>query len=241
MPRYFALRDPMDPAFAFLPEEEMHHARSVMRMRTGEPMTLILEEALYASVFTGETRVPIGEKLQDPEADIRVTLFQGIPKADKMEWICQKATECGADAIMPVAFGRSVSRWDAKSAAKKVERLERIAREAAKQSGRARVPRVASPVTVSEMADQFASFDFVLVPWEEARGTGPKAFFDALSVRPKKLAIVIGPEGGIDQTEMEAMLSKGAKSITLGPRIFRTETAGIAALCAVMALSGNME
>ncbi|MBQ8137741.1 MAG: 16S rRNA (uracil(1498)-N(3))-methyltransferase, partial [Clostridia bacterium] len=193
MPRYFASRDPLDPAFAILPDEEMHHARSVMRMRPGEEMTLILEEALYASLYTGERRVPVGEKLPDPEADIRVTLFQGIPKADKMEWICQKATECGADAVVPVAFSRSVSRWDEKSAAKKTERLERIMREAAKQSGRARAPKIDPPVTVSEMAERCSGFDTVLVPWEEASETGPKAFFEGLSARPKKLAVVIGP------------------------------------------------
>ena len=90
------------------------------------------------------------------------------------------------------------------------------------------------------MTALFPEFDLVLVPWEEARGVGPMRCWQSLKEKPKRIAIVIGPEGGIDPDEMEAMQKAGAQAITLGPRIFRTETAGIAALCALMALSGNM-
>ena len=241
MPRYFAERDPGDPRFAVLKEEEMHHAATVMRMRPGEKLTLIVDRALYACVFTGEKRLELGEQLPGTEPDLSVTLFQGIPKADKMEWICQKATECGADAVVPVSMCRCVSRWDARAAVKKTERLQRIAQEAAKQSGRAMVPDISLPLTPEEMAARFGSFDQVLCPWEEAEGPGPKTYWESAAVRPKRIAVVIGPEGGIDRTEMDMMRAKGALPITLGPRIFRTETAGVAVICALMALSGNME
>ena len=241
MQRFFAFRDGEDPRTAHLDSEEWRHARSVLRLKPGEEVALNLDGKLYRSAFSEDNRFILGPLLPDPEADLRVTLFQGIPKGDKMEWIVQKCTEMGVHAIVPVEMERCVSRWDEKSASRKTERLNRIAREAAKQSGRGLAPEVEPPLSFSLLEKRLAGFDHALIPWENAGGFGPAAFWNSLESRPKSLALVIGPEGGLEEKEVEALCRAGGKVMTLGRRILRTETAGLCALCALMALSGNME
>ncbi len=241
MPRFYASPLPGETAFACLDEGEMHHARDVMRLREGEDVVLMISSRLYASVFSPDNRFPLLEALPDTESDIRFTLFQGIPKGDRMDTVCQKCTEAGISDIRPVAFERCVAVWNGKDLARKGERLARIVREAAKQSGRSLCPAVSSPVTPREMCASFAEFDAVLIPWEGAKGPGPLAWWQSLTARPGRVALVIGPEGGISEGEIALMRDAGGIPITLGPRILRTETAGLCALTALMALSGNME
>ena len=154
-----------------------------------------------------------------------------------MDWIVQKCTEAGVSKIVPVSFSRCVARWDGKDAAKKQARFQRIAAEAAKQSGRAITPEIGLPVTVKQLCGAMSEYELTLVPWEEERGNGIRAKWQG----QKNVAVVIGPEGGISPEEMEQMRSAGAVSVTLGPRIFRTETAGLAALISLLTLSGDME
>ena len=241
MPRFFASLLPGETALARLDEGEMHHARDVMRLREGEEVVLMIDGGLYASAFSRDNRFPVLRALPKTESDIRFTLFQGIPKGDKMDTVCQKCTEAGVADIRLVAFERCVSVWGAKDVTRKAERLERIVREAAKQSGRSLCPSVSPPVTASGMCSSFGAFDAVLVPWEGAAGPGPLAWWRSLKERPGSVAIVIGPEGGITEGEIAMMKDSGALPVTLGPRILRTETAGLCALAALMALSGNME
>ena len=241
MPRFFASFLPGETALARLDEGEMHHARDVMRLREGEEVVLMIDGGLYASAFSQVNRFPILRALPGTESDIRFTLFQGIPKGDKMDMVCQKCTEAGVTGIRPVAFERCVSVWGAKDAARKAERFSRIVREAAKQSGRSLCPSVSLPMTPSEMCSSFGGFDAVLIPWEGAAGPGPLAWWRSLKERPRSVAVVIGPEGGITEGEIALMKAGGGLPVTLGPRILRTETAGLCAITALMALSGNME
>lgn len=241
MPRFFAAPRADDPSLAFLDEDEMHHARDVMRLRPGESVTLMIGGRLYASTFSPDNRFPLLSELPGTEADLRITLFQGIPKGDKMDLITQKCTEAGVFAIRPVRFERCVALWSEKDARRKTERLERIVREAAKQSGRCLCPGISSPLSAAQMCEAFPSFDAVLVPWEGAKAPGPLAWWRSLERRPSSVAVVIGPEGGISDREIALMRDKGAVPITLGPRILRTETAGLCAVAAILALSGNMD
>ncbi len=241
MQRFYAQRDPEDPRYAVLDREEWRHAGTVLRLKSGEAVALNLDGRLYRSVFSDENRFPVGDLLPDPEADLRITLFQGIPKGDKMEWIVQKCTEMGVHAVVPVEMERCVSRWDAKSIPRKTERLNRIAREAAKQSGRSLAPEVEPPLSFSALTQRLSGFDGVLIPWENAEGFGPAAYWRSLESRPRTLALVIGPEGGMEEKEVTALCGAGGRVITLGRRILRTETAGLCALTALMALSGNMD
>ena len=178
--------------------------------------------------------------LPSAEPFLSVTLFQGLPKADKMDLIVQKATELGVVRIVPVLMNRCVVRPDLKDTARRLERWRKIAREAGKQSGRCVIPDIPEPVFLQRLPDSVPLPDTNIVPWEEASGFGPLAFRKG---HPKlsSLGILIGPEGGIEREEIDQLQSFGFVPVTLGRRILRTETAGLAAVSAFMSLYGEME
>ena len=229
---------------AYLEASEARHALKVLRLAKGDEVVLMDGRALYRAVLSsldGErVRCDMIEALPSPEAGLRVTLYQGLPKADKLEWIVQKCTEAGAAAIVPIALSRCVSVMADKDAPKKRERWQRIAQEAAKQSGRAIVPDIGLPLSFAQALERLKSHELALVPWEEAAGFGPRKVHERFP-RVRDIAIVIGPEGGIAQDEIERLKSAGAVPMTLGRRILRTETAGLAAAVALFALWGEME
>lgn len=238
MHRFFAER--VNEKEALLSKEESQHALKVLRMAQGDACQALLEGEIYAASIAacGENvLLSLGEKLPSPEADVRITLYQGLPKGDKMEYILQKCTEVGVDRFVPVLFSRCVVKWEKKDNEKKLPRWQRIVLEAAKQSGRARVPQVDAPVTVEELCRRMAGHEKVLIPWEEEKGNGIRRFWQG----EKDVAIVIGPEGGMDEKEVEKMKGAAAVPVTLGPRILRTETAGLAAAVSLLTISGDME
>ena len=195
---------------AFLAPEDARHAATVLRLKP------------------------------EDEVRLRLTLFQGLPKADKMDMIVQKAVELGVHRVVPVLMERSIVRPDEAGMRKKQERWQKIAREACKQSGRTDDMEVALPVPLSSLSETLTSLDAVAVPWEEAGAVSLRTWqadhADAISV-----GILIGPEGGISPGEIERLQSAGAQSVTLGPRILRTETAGLCAVSCLMLLYGEME
>lgn len=234
MHRFFAER--MDDQTALLAPDEARHARTVLRLGPDSEVQVVLGETLYNAQIMdiGETaRVRLLGTLPSPEPKTRVTLYQGLPKGDKMDFIVQKCTEAGIHTIVPVNMPRCVARLQEKDAPKKVERWQRIAKEAAKQSARTHVPQVLAPISVRTLLERIPSHALCLVPWEDAQGLSVKGALTKTSVR--EIAIVIGPEGGMDEQTVEALKASGALPVTLGRRIFRTETAGLAAL--IMALS----
>jgi len=238
MHRFFAAR--LDGGRAVLSPEESAHALKVLRMRISDPCQALLEGEIYAASMleAGEQVIlQLGEKLPSPEPSIRITLYQGLPKGDKMDMISQKCTEAGVAEIVPVLFSRCVTKWEKKDDEKKLPRWQRIAAEAAKQSGRAILPKIAPPMTLKQLCSQLPHHDLSLVPWEDQMGNGIRQQFRG----QKDIAIVIGPEGGIDAAEIEQLKAAGAVPVTLGPRIFRTETAGLAAIISLLTLSGDME
>ena len=168
------------------------------------------------------------------ELPSRIYLFQGLPKADKMELIIQKAVELGVYQVIPVAMKRCVVKLDAKKGAKKVERWNTIAASAAKQSGRGIVPEVMSVKTYKEALEMAKDLDVVLVPYECAEGMDhTKKLIQ--SIKPgQSVGIFIGPEGGFDPDEIVLACETGGQVITLGRRILRTETAGLALLSVLM-------
>ena len=230
---------------AHLEASDARHALKVLRLAKGDEVVLMDGRRLYQAVIAdtaGEmVRCDVTRELPSPEPGLRVTLYQGLPKADKLEWIVQKCTEAGVAQIVPVSLSRCVSQIaGGKDAQKKQERWQRIAREAAKQSGRAVVPAVALPLSFETMLARLSSHKLVLVPWEEAQGRGPAAIYKN-HAGALDIAVIIGPEGGICSAEIERLKATGAVPITLGKRIFRTETAGLAAAIALFALWGDME
>ena len=228
---------------AELNPEDAQHAIRVLRLRPGAEAEIITGGLRYRAVLkTVENNIVVfclKKPLPLTESRLRITLFQGLPKADKMEWIVQKAVEIGVVRIVPVIMTRCMVKLNPNDALKKQERWQRIAREAGKQSGRCMIPEVSLPCSLEKIISFAAELDACMVPWEETGTLGPKAFMASHSDL-SSLGILIGPEGGIDPREID-LLAGFFQPVTLGPRILRTETAGLVTAAAVLALSGEME
>ena len=166
----------------------------------------------------------------------RITLVQGVAKGAKVDLVVEKATELNIEAVMPVLTGRSVVRLDVDKTRSRGERWRRVALAAAKQSRRTTLPTVADPLPLVEAYPLLATFDVVLVVWEGASATGPgigQALDEAAATQESRIALVVGPEGGLSSEEVYALEMSGARAVTLGDTVLRSETAGIvaAALC----------
>ena len=218
---------------------DVNHIANVLRMKKGEELWISDKEKEYHCVIenAGEDEVLLHILyVQEPDYELqnRIYLFQGLPKADKMELIIQKAVELGAYSIVPFAAKRSVVKLDQKKAGKKRERWQAIAKGAAEQSKRGIVPQVQDVMSFQEAMNYAKELDVVLVPYELQEGM--KATEAVISkIEPgQSVGIFIGPEGGFDESEIEQAKEAGAIPITLGKRILRTETAGLTTLSILM-------
>lgn len=227
-----------------LSPEDARHAVKVLRLREGDRIEAVEAETPWIAEITEINADHVflrkTEPLPSSEPALRFTLYQGLPKSDKMDWIVQKAVELGVSRVIPVLLTRSVSRPDPKEATRKTARWQKIAGEAGKQSGRCVIPVVEEPLTLPRLLGRMDLPSVNAVPWEEASGFGPLAFrkrFPALT----DVGVMIGPEGGITPEEIVMMEEAKFVTLTLGPRILRTETAGLAALASLMSLYGEME
>lgn len=225
--------------------EDARHCAQVLRMQSGEEFYAVGETGRR---FLAEMRevskvgctALLYEELPDNEALVSITVYQGLPKADKLELVVQKLTELGAARLVPVKMERCVVKLNDKDGQKKQERLQKIAREASKQCKRGGCLEVTVPQTWKQLQNALQyEHDLLLVPWEDAQGFGMKAAREAFP-EAKDIGIVIGPEGGMSENEVRALEEMGAKQITLGPRILRTETAAIAAATMAMLLWGDI-
>lgn len=220
---------------------DVNHMKNVLRMKVGE------EIAVRNGVDGKEYRCGIEAFAQDQvicslrfvkeegvELPSKIYLFQGIPKADKMELIVQKAVELGVYEVIPVAVKRCVVRLDEKKARAKVSRWQGIAEAAAKQSKRGVVPAVKEPMTMKEAAAYARGMDVKMIPYELAEDIAhTKKMIEA--IRPgESVAVFIGPEGGFEESEISEALAAGIEPVTLGKRILRTETAGLVVLSWLM-------
>lgn len=221
---------------ALLSGEEQHHLVSVLRLGPGDravltdPAGTVCEAEIVENTDEG-TLFRIIERMP-PETEntrVRITLFQGVPKGSKSDLIVQKGTELGISAFVPFYSKRSVVKPSG-SDSKKRQRLQRIAREAAKQSGRVFVPEVSEFVPFAALEEAFRPFDAVLLAYENENNIRLK---DLLQEMPRdrdlSVAVIVGPEGGFEDAETVRLALWGAKLFTFGRRILRTETAGIAA------------
>jgi len=231
-------------AEARLLPEEAKHAAQVLRMQPQDAFYAIDEDggrflAKLLTVSKAECTAELFEALPDNEAPVRITVYQGLPKSDKLELVVQKLTELGAARLVPVKMERCVVKLDEKDGKKRQERLSKIAREAAKQCKRSASLEVEQPQTWKQLQKSMQSHDLLLVPWEDAAGFGMKAAHQAFQ-DAKDIGLVIGPEGGMTAAEVAAIEEIGARQVTLGPRILRTETAAITACALAMLLWGDL-
>lgn len=244
MHRFYVDEGGITEGRARLTPEDARHALRVLRLGPGDPCELFCGGGRYRGVILeGEgdsVTVRVEAPLPSTEPALRVTLYQGLPKADKMELIVQKAVELGVHAIVPVAMSRCVTKLDSRDAERKRERWQKIAHEACKQSGRCAEPQIALPLPIRLLPERLRAHEVALVPWEEARACG-LARVRETHPEVRDMALVIGPEGGMSGEEVGRMAEAGAVPVTLGPRILRTETAGLAALSGLMCLWGEWE
>lgn len=167
------------------------------------------------------------------EPELKITLYQGVPKQGKMETIIQKTVELGVYSIIPVFTDRSVV-IDHGNFHKKIERWQKIADEAVKQCKRGIIPQIQREMTFQEMMNDIVKYDLIIFPYENEENRTIKDLLRNLAVKPKNTAVIIGPEGGFSDQEAEALKKTGAQSVSLGKTILRTETAGMAAIAMTM-------
>jgi len=215
--------------------DDIHHMMKVLRLKEGDEVDISdgVEWEYHArieSLEKGEVELAILDKQAfAAEPDVKVTLFQGIPKQGKMETIIQKCVELGVHRIVPVFMDRTVV-VDRGNFGKKVDRWNKVSAEAVKQCRRGIIPEVALPITGTP--DTFEEFDLVLFPYENEKGATIK---DALQhSNAANVAVIIGPEGGFSDEEALAIIGAGGVSVSLGKTILRTETAGMAAIAMIM-------
>ena len=237
MRRFFVNPNQINDQKAEISGEEFKHMTQVLRCKTGDTFVLLDGSGFeYTSVITDvlDNSVifdVINKQYSESESAVHITLYQGMPKAQKLETIIQKATELGVYAVVPFVAARSI-KLPEKNVDKKTERMQRIAKEAVKQSRRAIVPKISPPITFKHLSEQLIKYDLIVLCDEHEKSTTLK---EALSCNTgNSIALIIGPEGGFEPSEINSLMQCGANPITLGKRILRTETAGPAAIAMIM-------
>lgn len=193
------------------------------------------------SLEKSEIIVNILEKgLSKTEPPVNITLFQGIPKSAKMDMIIQKCTELGINKIVPVNTERTIVQLkDKKAEGKKIERWQKVADAAAKQCKRGKIPTIDYPISFEEMINEISEYNLKIIPYEQEENTGIKRLLKSKKGY-ESIAIIIGPEGGFEKSEIKLAKDNGVIPVTLGPRILRTETAGFVALSILMYEIGDL-
>ena len=215
--------------------DDVNHIRNVLRFKENDEIQICSrekEETYKASIIRinkEEIECEILEKMQETtESNVKIHIFQGIPKSDKMELIIQKATEIGVTQITPVAMEHCVSKIDKKEEDKKIARWQKIAEVAAKQSGRDHILKMNPICNIDELSNKIKEFDKVLMAYEKEKEITLKQELKNIQMNKYyNIGIIIGPEGGIAKQEVEKIIKSGAISITLGKRILRTETVAL--------------
>ncbi len=217
----------------------VHQIRDVLRMRPGDQIVLLDNTgwAHLCELYLVEkdiARARVMEKWElETEPEAKITLYQGLLKGQKFEWVLQKGTELGLHAFVPVLSGRSVVGNLEDVSAVRVERWQRIVIEAAEQAGRARLPRLSEPVLFRHACQTASQGGLAIIPWEGERERGLR---EALQLVPpsKEIHMLIGPEGGFEDDEIAVAQEFGVMAVSLGPRILRAETAGLVAAAAIL-------
>ena len=242
MARFFVDADQLHSDTIVLTGENAQHAK-VLRLKEGEQV-LVCDGAGFECVCvvegydSREVQLHVLERREaTSEAKIHVSIYMGFPKSDKLEHVIQKATELGADEIIAFPAARSVSRPDEKSLKKKLERWQKIAASAAEQSGRGRIPQILVLESYAAALERAAVADKALMVYENERATTLRMALE--SGEFKSISLMTGPEGGLEEKEVQQAIDAGLRVCTLGRRILRCETAPLCALSAVMYAAGE--
>ena len=244
MPKFFVEANQIQKNQITIQGKDVNHIKNVLRKKQEDTLTICNQEnnldylAKIVKIQEDKIICTIEEELKtNAEAKVEVTILQGLPKADKMELIIQKAVELGACAITPIEMKRCVVKLQEKDKKKKLERWQKIAQVAAKQCGRNKIPEITPVENIQNICQLCQEYDIVLVAYEKEEENKLRYELEKLKenkTQKLKIAILIGPEGGIDDTEINQLKKDGAKIITLGKRILRTETVALNMLSIIM-------
>ncbi|MEA4828028.1 MAG: 16S rRNA (uracil(1498)-N(3))-methyltransferase [Clostridium sp.] len=247
MHKFFVNIDKIYDNKAIIEGDDVKHIYKVLRLKEGETVNVNNcngEEFLgtIESISKTKVEVKLSNKLEiNNESPIDIYLYQGLPKSTKMDLIVQKCTELGVKEITPVITERVISALgDIKKDNKKVERWNRIAFEACKQSKRTLIPNINDSIDFIELLDNLKEMDLIVVAYENAENYGIKQMVRDINKQVKKIAVIIGPEGGFEEEEILSLKNLGAYIVTLGPRILRTETAGFTCVSLLMYELGDL-
>ncbi len=239
MPRFFSAEPPENGAFTITGDDARHIGRS-LRMAVGDGITVCFGRRDFLcrleKISDGAVIAKIISEENSKEPSVSLTLYQALPKADKLELIIQKAVELGALRIVPVMTRRCVARPEKAQFEKKLTRLNKISAEAAKQSGRGIIPEVSGIISFEECLREAGGLDLSLICYEK----GGKRLNEISLPENGSIGVIVGSEGGFEAEEAEMALESGAVPVWLGDRILRCETAPLAAISIIMNLTGNM-
>lgn len=238
MPRFFVKTNQVQNATITILGEDVKHIKNVLRKEIGDCIEIcnLDTKTTYickiGQISNEGIQTHILEELKHLEDKIKIDIYQGLPKADKMELIIQKSVELGANAIIPVAMSRSIVKINSRDEAKKIQRWQKIAESAAKQSGRDEIPEIRSIQTIEKISKLINQYNCLIVAYENEKDNSLKNELVHLKEELKEnetlsIAVVIGPEGGLEEKDVELLKQNGAKIVTLGRRILRTETVAL--------------
>ena len=233
MQKFFVKSEQIEKNIIKIIGTDVNHIINVLRLKKDDEIQICNEDTsqnYISKILNCDKEKVICEIIEKVdktvETNINITLYQGLPKADKMELIIQKTTEVGAKKIVPVAMERSIVKLNGKDESKKIERWQKIAEVAAKQSKRDIIPKIESVQKIEDVYNKIKEYDLFIVAYEDEKHISLKETLKQ-NGSAKNIAVLIGPEGGIDTKEIEKLKQNGAIAVTLGSRILRTETAPI--------------
>ncbi|WP_270179338.1 16S rRNA (uracil(1498)-N(3))-methyltransferase [Alkalihalobacillus sp. CinArs1] len=242
MQRYFIRDATINDETIKIDGEDVKHIAKVMRMEAGDEIIVCSSSGQSAvceltSVEQGQVLAkPVRWLDEDKQLPLCVTIVQGLPKGDKLELVIQKGTELGADQFVPFKAERSIVKWDKQKSDKKLQRLNKIAKEAAEQSHRTTIPAIDEPCTLSQLIALSESYDHKIIAFEEEAKAGESSKLAQTLQQANendRFLVVFGPEGGLSDNEVRKLEESGFTSCGLGPRILRTETAALYVLAAI--------
>lgn len=242
MPKFFVPTNQIDKDKIVIQNDDVNHIKNVLRAKVDDKIDICDYNTSKNYVCKIEEiedkviRCKIIEEIDsNVESEVKVSIFQGIPKADKMELVIQKSVELGAYDITPIEMKRCVVKLKEKDKTKKIQRWQKISEVAAKQSGRDIIPNINNIININKLCEGLEKYDLVLVAYENEKINTLKNELTKIKNNKKvKIAVIIGPEGGIDKAEIEQLEKYNAKIVTLGNRILRTETVALSMLSIIM-------
>ena len=245
MSRFFINKESIDSGFISITGEDYNHIRNVLRYKLGDELivsdlTGVDFRVVLSDFGQGKITARILESFRNStESEVQITLYQALPKSDKMDLIIQKCVELGVHRIVPVLTERIVVKLGQGDADSKITRWRRISFEAAKQCNRGLIPDISVPVVFDEALKTGTADDLCIIPYEKDKKNKLKNYIQN-SKDIKKISVLIGPEGGFSEEEVEKAIKSGFIPISLGPRILRTETAAIAVVSILMYELGDI-